>query len=373
MRSLLLAGLAVLALQAQPAPQRFTLPNGLRVVHLEDHEHPLVRIRLHLRVAPADTPAGQAGLSLLALRMLAHSDAADLKAADFDRFLAGSGIRYEAFPEAEGLGWRLLARSRDQDRAMGLLADRLLRSTFDAPVLEVQRLACWRDQEHLARDPQGHPLEALAHLPALRFSQSSLGLISMESLLAFQAQVFRPDRAILILHGDLGLEQAKRLVLLSFGSWPVRKPSVGTTPAPGIATAQPPAGPEPGKDGSPQAGSVPIGPLAPEVLALLGLLLPEGPALVPGKAGAKTGSYPQERLASLRQRGFEARDLERAKAAWLANRRLDSLHPESLLESALANALGRGVAEEGVKALPLEALNAGLRRWLAPQETLPTE
>ena len=59
MKALLLAGLAAVALQAQPAVQRFTLPNGLRVLHLEDHEHPLVRVRIHVRVEPSDTPAGK--------------------------------------------------------------------------------------------------------------------------------------------------------------------------------------------------------------------------------------------------------------------------------------------------------------------------
>ena len=70
MRALLPVLLVTLTLQAQPRAQAFLLPNGLRVFHLEDHEHPLVRARLQLELKPDDTPAGLEGLSALALRML---------------------------------------------------------------------------------------------------------------------------------------------------------------------------------------------------------------------------------------------------------------------------------------------------------------
>ena len=77
MRALALAGLVlVLSLQAQPRVQPFILPNGLRVLHLEDHEHPLVRARLLLRIEPGDTPRGRQGLPQLMLRMLGHSETA---------------------------------------------------------------------------------------------------------------------------------------------------------------------------------------------------------------------------------------------------------------------------------------------------------
>lgn len=363
MKALLLAGLAAVALQAQPAVQRFTLPNGLRVLHLEDHEHPLVRVRIHVRVEPSDTPAGQAGMPLLALRLLEHSDAADMKAEDFDRFLASSGIQFETFTEPGGLGWRLLARSRDQDRALGLLANRLLRTTFDAAEVEVQRLACWREQQALPATAR--PLDPPAQGAGHRVTQTSLGLISLEGLLAFRAQVFRPERTILVLHGDLGLEQAKRLVLLSLGSWGSSQPQPGATPA------------------NLPLGSVPAGAPPPEVMALVSLLLEADPALAPQRITAEARSLAaatptqtqvdlrRQRLESRRQRGFEPRDLEHAKAVWLARRKLDSLHPEALLEGALAQALGRGAPEDRVLAVSLEALNAGLRWRLEPPEALP--
>ena len=52
--------------------------------------------------------------------------------------------------------------------------------------------------------------------------------------------------------------------------------------------------------------------------------------------------------------------------AWFARRTLDSLHPETQMDRALAEALGHGVAENHLKALSLDALNLGLWNWLNP-------
>jgi len=390
MRRLLLAGLAsTLALQAQPSPQRFTLPNGLRVIHLEDHEHPVVRVRLHLSLTPGDTPVNHEGLPLLAMRMFLHSDAADLRAEGFDHLLEDSGIQLSSCAEPGALEWRLAARSRDQDRALGLLADRLLRTVFDPMVMEAQRLACWRQVERLDTAPFQRLEAALLQAPGARPTLASLGAITLEDLLAFRARVVRPDRALLLIHGDVGLEQAKRLVLLSLGSWTAEKPPLSEEPTAAAPSAAPP-GPAsaPLRISAPGAGlrlqaflPRPFG-VAPEAAALIALLVPGEPTLFPasiawrpegllatldaGPELAETAAWAllQLRLESLRLRGFTTADLERARAAWAAARSLDSLAAEAQLDTAVALTLGHGATLDRMKTLTLDQLNATLRVWL---------
>ncbi len=385
-RVLLVSLVAALALQAQPGPQSFTLPNGLRVVHLEDHEHPVVRVRLHLSLEPGDTPADRQGLPLLAMRMFLHSDAADLKAEGFDRLLEDSGIQLSSGAEPGALEWRLAARSRDQDRALGLLADRLLRTVFDPTVLETQRLACWRQVEQLDAPPFQRLEAALLQGPGACPTVASLGAITLEDLLAFRAKVFRPDRALLLIHGDVGLEQAKRLVLLSLGSWTATEPP---RPAAPPATAAPVVvGADPGCISAPGGGlriqallPRPSG-LAPEAASLIALLIPGEPTVFqasiawrpegllatldagPEMTGTAAWSLLQERLESLRRRGFTASNLEQARTAWTAGRSLASLDAEAQLDGALAQATGRGATMDRMKALSLDQLNAALQAWL---------
>lgn len=385
MRILLLALLATLALQAQPRVQSFVLPNGLRVFHLEDHEHPLVRVRLQLDLKPADTPAGLEGLSALALQMFQEPGSGEAKADDFDLLLEGSGIQFTREATPTGLEWGVVARSRDQDRALGLLAENLLRTVFDPATLWRQAAACWRDQEQLGAQLQTRLRRALAMAPGERPTLASLSAINLDDLITFRGRVFRPERAVLVLHGDLGLEQAKRLVLLNLGSW------VGSPLPPDKGVPRPPAAQAdhltilaPGTSLTLLAVTSPPPDLAPEVIALLDLLVPGDPLLPPVRvtlegcglvatleAGPDTTALQalatlQGRLAALRQRGYTQLELERARSAWLARRSLDCLHPEALLAAALAEARGRGATSAPVQALTLEALNAGLRTWLDP-------
>lgn len=387
------AALAVLAFpaliraQAPEGPgalQRFTLPNGLRVIHLEDHERPLVRVRLHLDLEPGDGPAGRPELAALALRMLDQADAGPLKAREIDEALESSGIRLTQGLDHAGFSWRLVTRSRDQDRALGLLADRVLRAILDPYVLETQRLACLREAHRLDASPQVKLRRALEPEPTLRTpTPAGLGAVTLEDLLAFRARAFRPDRAVLILHGDLGLEQAKRLVLLSFGTWTAAAPAPGVPKPPAPAAAIGPIRiPAPGMPLRAQAVAAAPTDLAPEAEALLALLMPEDPALFPvniqidgpclvatldgGSSAPAARSSLAEHLETLRRRGFTETDLRHARVAWSAGRALLTLYPEARIDEAMKAARGRAVLPARLEALTLEALNDGLRRWLDP-------
>jgi predicted Zn-dependent peptidase len=384
--------------QAQPPirPQTFSLPNGLRVILLEDHERPLVRARLELPLG--SETAHRPGLAPLALRVLGHSDAAAFKAEEFEQLLAGAGIELTPALRSDGLSWSLLARSRDQDLALGLLADRAFRSVIDPSALEAERLACWRDTERLDALPQAKLRQLLEPDWTLRApTLDSLTAITYEDLLAFYARVLRPTHAVLILHGDLGQEQAKRLVYLSFGTWTVQpQPPVSATPAPVPATtpAATPAAVPPEAQWIQVAAAgaglramamapVPEG-LGAEVEALLALLLPGDPVLFPaqlrleglnlvavldaeplGSASAVETSL-LERLQTLTRRGFTETDLRRARAAWFASRALLGLHPGAMVGEAVAEARGRAVAPARMEAVTLDDLNGALHRWLDP-------
>lgn len=384
---------ASLSLQAQPRVQNFNLPNGLRVILLEDHEHALVRARLQVRIQPGDVPPGHQGLARLTMGMFNHSDAADLTDQELDQRLDDAGIQLTSSAEQDQLEWQVVTRSREQDRAMSLLADRLLRSMFEPSQLEAQRVACWRQVEGREDDPHTRLSQALAASPESTPSLASLGAITWEDLLSFRARVVRPDRAVLVLHGDLGLEQAKRLVLLTLGSWTTQEPSPGIhqpagDPTPTVAAKEPskalPTFPTAGAGLRVQAVAPQPPGLAPELVRLLSLLIPGDGSLypvgvvadrgcllatfdaAPSSSGSSAWTLLHDRLASLRLRGFNQADLEHARRAWAAGRSLESLHPETQMATALDEAMGRTVTLERLKAVSLEALNAGLRAWLDP-------
>jgi hypothetical protein len=256
---------------------------------------------------------------------------------------------------------------------------------FDPATLELQRRASWRDQERLDGSSRDRLRRTLDLEPGTRPTLAGLGAITLDDLLTFKARVFRPERAVLVLHGDLGLEQAKRLVILNFGSWTdsALPPAAIQTRVPGpLQPDRPVRIPAPGTGLRLQAVAAPPRELSPEAVALLGLLVPGDPALAPVQAtlegsalvatldlaAAPPGPWPlfHDRLEALRQRGFTQIDLDRARTAWRAGRTLDTLHSDALMAEALANARGLGISQTRMEALTLATLNAELRRWLDP-------
>ena len=391
-RAALTAALIAFPALAQGPVQRFTLDNGLPVTLREEQGRPLFRVRLRLALHPGDLPPGKEGLVALALRMMDLGEAGHLGPTAFDRALDEGGIRLTRTLSADAITWNLVSRGRDQDRALGLLADRVLRPILDPSALESQRLACGQDQKEVLASPEASLCAALGLDGPSAATEKSLSLLTFKDLQDFLRRVFRPDRAILALEGDLGPEQARALVLLSFGTWtggtlpPATTPPQATAPVPSLAPVARIAA-----SGAPlrvEAAAPPPEGLHPALWDLAVLLLHDDPALAPATmtAPAEPGTplrftlaappagltadralaALRDRLGHLRRRGYTEADLARAKAAWTAGRQVQALHPQALLADDVLAVAGRLAQPADVAAATLEGLNGAMLLWLDP-------
>ena len=390
-RATLTAALIAFPALAQGPVQRFTLDNGLPVALREEQGRPLFRARLRLALRPGDVPPGKEGLVLLALRMMDHGEAGHLSPTAFDRALDDGGIGLTRTLSADAITWDLVSRGRDQDRALGLLADRVLRPVLDPSALEPQRLACGQDLKEALASPEARLRAALNLDGAPAATEKSLGLLTFKDLQDFLRRIFRSDRAILALEGDLGPEQARALVLLSFGTWTGGLLSSEATPTQAITPALPPpalariaASDVPLRV---EAAAPPPEGLNPALRDLAVLLLRADPALAPatlaapaepgtplqftlaapaGLSADRTLAALRDRLDRLRRRGYTEADLARAKAAWTAGRQVRTLHPQALLADDVLAVAGRLAQPADVAAATLEGLNGAMFGWLDP-------
>jgi hypothetical protein len=89
-------------------------------------------------------------------------------------------------------------------------------------------------------------------------------------------------------------------------------------------------------------------------------------ASLEGMPGSDVATLLMDRLQALRQRGYTESDLRRARTAWSAGSALVALHPEALMDQAVAEARQRAATPARMEALTVDALNDALRRWLDP-------
>jgi zinc protease len=227
-----------------PTPVIRTLPNGLRVAVFQDHRLPLVQMQLLLPAGgaqDAQETSGAANATALLLRGGTTSRTAEAFAADVD-FLGGS-ISASATRDYSTVSGTFL--SADFDAGLELLADAVVNPIF--PSEEVDRLRA-QAAEQLLPARRNPATEADDRLWALAFQghpygRSTLGTLGSlkrldrEAVRAFHRDVYRPDRAVLAIAGDVDPERVFAVANDRFGSWAGRAatPSRPPVPAPPAA------------------------------------------------------------------------------------------------------------------------------------------
>ncbi|MEA2603358.1 MAG: zinc protease [Acidobacteriota bacterium] len=209
-----------------PAFQEKTLANGLRVVVIEQHEQPLVSLRLLVKAGRSYEPKGKAGLaeataSLLTKGTTTRSAQQLAEAIDFVGGNLGANTGIEA-------GYVTAGVTADQlDLGFDLLADVLLHPTF--PQDEVER---WRRQALSGIQIQEQSASYLATQavqrlvfgahpfgsPASGTSESLRGL-TRDDLAAFHKRQFVPNGALLAVVGDVKPADAFARAERALGGW----------------------------------------------------------------------------------------------------------------------------------------------------------
>jgi hypothetical protein len=377
--------LAVVPLLGQ---ETFTLPAGLTVKLFENHERPFVEARLEVVWEGEDERGGLEGAGAFLGAVLGSGGAGPYSPAAWRKALDEQGIlmRFEARPGR--YIWTIQCPSATQEAAFEFLAHAVARPLLDGPSMETQRGQL--SLEGLRKAPsewaeERFRWELLEGRPEGLLNKSRLAALSLELLQVFQSRVLRPGRAMLALHGDLVLAQARQLSQLHLGIWgpvprprlPVAIPAAGGPPLAGLALAQ----------GRPEARLALLAPDgAEEEVALLPLLLDrwiqhpaaappgfEGKLIQTGKgpclllqASGPVGADPLQLLGGLRSwaealvsRPLGEEDLTLARRLRASREAAAPLHPSRQLEASFHPATSSAAAGPA-------ALQACLARWLAP-------
>ncbi len=248
---------------ALPAARSFTLPCGLRVQLLEDHERPMVRFELRVELDPPSAEA-MPPLRDLGFTLLRTGGSGHRSRQEFERALDGLGLELRQEREALSIHWSLLARSRDQDLAMGLLADLVLRPAFDGTALELER-GRYYDRLHQATPlAQAEESFRLAQMGVAAPTEQALGALTTADFGAWHRRTLRPERATLVLYGDLDLAQARQLATLNLGTWSADPAVPAAAPLP--PTTAPIAVP---LTGAPTEVRAALGPVSADAILLL--------------------------------------------------------------------------------------------------------
>ena len=203
-----------------------SLPNGLKVVVVQQHEQPVVTLRMLVRAGAAKDPSGKQGVAVLTAALLDQGtttrDAAQIAdAIDTEGGGLGTGA-------GSDLSFANVLVMKDALQfGIGLLSDVVRRPAFQQVELDRQRQQAlsglrvsYQDPDYVASlvfdrlvygfHPYGLPNGG---------TPQSLQTITVDDLRRFHDTWFVPNNAILGVVGDITTEEAMAAAEKAFGDW----------------------------------------------------------------------------------------------------------------------------------------------------------
>ncbi len=225
-----------------PKPFETVLPNGLRVVILEDKRLPLVSYRLAFRTGGANNPADLPGLTTIMASLLNEGTESRTSKQIADQ-IASMGATLVAGSTSDQTTVAASALSMYNDQTLDLLADVTLHPSFPQNEIDItkqnskQGLIQQRAQpaflanERLSRTLFGaHPYSVVAATP------ESIDAITREKLLSFHREMFIPNNAVLFVVGNVDRVALLKRINELFGSWQKGQPAGSNFPSPPVRT-----------------------------------------------------------------------------------------------------------------------------------------
>jgi zinc protease len=222
-----------------------TLPNGLKVLLVENPSIPTVSLTASVLTGARYDPESKAGLAIMASRLLDEGTATrtSLEIADAIESVGGA-------IETDGSFERIMATAsvlnKDVDLGLELLADLLIRPVFPQEFVDKEKQRTLAEIQSAQDRPQvvagwafnelvyqGHPL----HRPSHGYPET-VSKITRADLLNFHSQFFVPNNVLLSIVGDFRVPDLLPKIETFFGSWTSKAVAFPTYPSPQKQTAK---------------------------------------------------------------------------------------------------------------------------------------
>jgi predicted Zn-dependent peptidase len=216
---------------------RFTLDNGLKVIHHEDKTTPLVVVNTLYNVGARDEDSQRTGFAHLFEHLMFGGS---INIPDFDIPLQQAGGQSNAFTSNDITNYYNTLPAENIETALWLESDRMLSLAFTEKSLEVQRNVVIEEfKQRYLNQPYGdvwlefRPLVYQKHpyrWATIGQKIEHIADASMEEVKSFFHKHYAPNNAVLTIAGNIDFEKTKSLVEKWYSAIPSRKIEVRDLP-----------------------------------------------------------------------------------------------------------------------------------------------
>lgn len=208
---------------------RFTLRNGLRVVHTRDTATAMVAVNVMYDVGSRDERSDLTGMAHLFEHLMFGGSE---NVPDFDGALSAAGGVSNAWTSSDFTNFYDVLPAVNLETALWLESDRMLRLAFSEKALEVQRSVVIEEFKQVCLNrPYGnldHELRSLAfsehpyRYPVIGKEFSHIEKVTQDDVRHWFFSHYAPNNAVLSVCGNVGIERVAELVEKWFGDIPRR-------------------------------------------------------------------------------------------------------------------------------------------------------
>ncbi|HUO04521.1 MAG TPA: pitrilysin family protein [Candidatus Binataceae bacterium] len=222
--ALALSGPSIARAGIADAVRTDTLPNGLKVLVLENHKAPVATFNVFYRVGARNEEMGKTGISHL-VEHLMFRGTKKVKPEEFSNIIQQNGGEDNAFTEYDFTDYFEIINRDHLDVPISLEADRMANfepKGFDsekAVVLEERRLRTDDNPEDAldemvrAQAYVAHPY----HWPVIGWFHDVAGLTRADAM-AYHAIYYSPRNALIVVVGDVNADTVLKEIRAAFGS-----------------------------------------------------------------------------------------------------------------------------------------------------------
>jgi len=205
-------------------PATFTLPNGLQVLVIQDHRTPVVTQMVWYKVGSADETPGKSGLAHF-LEHLMFKGTSKHPVGEFSQTVLKVGGNENAFTSVDYTGYFQRVPREQLGKMMEFEADRMTGLILkDENVLPERDVVLEEYNMRVANNPESRLNEqmmAALYLnhpygrPVIGWHQE-IEKLGREDALAFYRRFYAPNNAILVIAGDVDVNEIRPLVEATF-------------------------------------------------------------------------------------------------------------------------------------------------------------
>ncbi len=211
-------------------PTSFTLANGLQVVVVPNHLAPVVTQMVWYKVGSADEVPGKTGLAHY-LEHLMFRGTDNVAAGEFSKMIAAQGGNDNAFTSYDYTAYFETVAADRLPMIMSLEADRMQHLKI-MPETAVPELSVVLDerQQRTENDPHGRFQEKTRHLlmphhpygaPVIGW-KSEIEKFAVSDARRFYERYYAPNNSVVVISGDVVVEDVMRLAASIYGPVPKR-------------------------------------------------------------------------------------------------------------------------------------------------------